>query len=53
MGVFGIFYSVKSYKDETGIYKKYLGEDYNVEENKKYSLIISNQFMPLSFRHAK
>jgi len=39
---FGIYYRVTPYKDEKGIYKKYLGSDYNIYDNKKYSLLISN-----------
>jgi hypothetical protein len=42
MKVLGIFYDVKYYEDKKGIYKKYLGEDYKIEKNTKYSLIISN-----------
>lgn len=38
----GIFYKTKNYEDAKGIYKKYLGEDYEIEKNMKYSLIISN-----------
>ena len=38
----GSFYKVRTYTDEKGIYKKYLGEDYEIEKNTKYSCIISN-----------
>jgi hypothetical protein len=39
---FGMFYKVTPYSDEKNIYKKYLGENYELNKDKKYSLIISN-----------
>jgi len=42
MKTLGIFYTIRNYEDINGIYKKYLGDDYQIEKNKKYSLIISN-----------
>lgn len=38
----GIFYSEKNFEDKKEIYKKYLGDDYQIEKNTKFSLIISN-----------
>jgi hypothetical protein len=42
MKILGIYYKVIYYEDNKLIYKKYLGEDYQIEKNSKYSLIISN-----------
>lgn len=37
-----MFYKITPYDDKTNIYKKYLGEEYDSNQDKKYSLIISN-----------
>jgi len=40
--ILGMFFKITPYIDKFKIYKKYLGDYYILDNQKKYSLIISN-----------